>query len=278
MNSNTPLISVIIPVYNGEKTLKRALDSLFAQDYPNFEAIAINDGSKDGSLSILSGLKEQHKNLIVIDQPNGGVSKARNAGLDAAQGEYIAFLDADDEMPSGYLSKMMNGIGDADFAFSGFKNIKNGKESIGSNPDGEAFPAKDFIRYLFDPARFGLQGYVWNKLFRRSVIDEHRVRYDERYAYSEDLVFIFEYCRYAKKVVPVKDNLYLYHLNDASTVARVASNPKAMTFIDSCKYLLRARRSAEAGDVFFYQPFDTSHFIILTPRKAGVSRSFIRQP
>lgn len=238
MNKKTPLISVIIPVYNAEKTLKRALDSLFVQNYPNIEIIAINDGSKDGSLEILNQLKPKHKNLVVINQPNGGASKARNAGLDSAKGEFVGFLDADDEMPSDYFSKMIKGIGDADLAFSGFQNVKNGKATVGSNPDGEPFPAKDYIRYLFDPSKYGIQGSVWDKLFRRKLIEEHHIRFNEQFAFFEDLVFVFEYCRHANNVAPVKDNLYLYYIHSESTLGSVATNPKATTFIDSCKYLL----------------------------------------
>ena len=238
MNSNTPLISVIVPIYNAENTLKRALGSLFAQDYPSIEIIAVNDGSKDDSLALLREFKKQHDNLIVIDQPNGGASKARNAGLDAAKGEFIGFLDADDEMPSDYFSKMIHEIGDADLAFSGFQNVKNGKATVGSNPEGEPFPAKDYIRYLFDPSKYGIQGSVWDKLFRRKLIEERHLRFNEQYAFFEDLVFVFEYCRVANKVAPVKDNLYSYYIHSESTLGSVATNSRATTFIDSCKYLL----------------------------------------
>ena len=91
-------LSMIIPVYNAEKYLAECLDSCLAQDLPqaDYEIICINDGSKDGSLSILRSFEARHSNITVIDQPNGGVSVARNTGIDAARGDYIWFIDSDD--------------------------------------------------------------------------------------------------------------------------------------------------------------------------------------
>ena len=91
-----PKISIIVPVYNVEKYLRRCLDSLLTQSLTEIEIIAINDGSTDSSLNILSNYREMDNRLKIIDQPNGGVSSARNAGIDAVKGDYIGFVDPDD--------------------------------------------------------------------------------------------------------------------------------------------------------------------------------------
>lgn len=101
-------LSMIIPVYNTEKYLAECLDSCLAQDFPydDYEIICVNDGSKDGSLDILRSYEARYPNIIVIDQPNGGVSAARNAGLDAARGDYIWFIDADDFIQESVLAEI----------------------------------------------------------------------------------------------------------------------------------------------------------------------------
>ena len=90
------LISIIVPVYNAERTLHRCVTSLVEQSYPNIEILLVNDGSKDASLEMCRGYEQQDSRIRVIDKPNGGVSSARNAGLDVARGEYIMFCDSDD--------------------------------------------------------------------------------------------------------------------------------------------------------------------------------------
>ena len=260
-----PLVSVIVPAYNAEKVLPRSLSSLFNQDYENIEIIVVNDGSKDGTLMYLKSLQAEHKNLVVIDQKNGGVSKARNSGIAVAQGEFIAFLDADDEMPKDFLRKMAEAIGDADMVFGGVKKVRDGKEWVESNPEGEAFAAKEMVRYLFDPPKYGSQSYVWNKLFRREVIEKFNIRFDERFAFCEDWIFVFEYCRHADKVVPIKDNLYLYRLSDCSAMGSIGANPKAMTLIDSFKYLLDESGypwSKEEKGLVAYMGFHNAYYFV----------------
>ena len=97
------LYSIIVPVYNAEKTLRRCIDSILAQTYPNFELILVDDGSKDSSATIIDEYAAKDSRIIPIHQPNGGVSSARNAGLDNAYGDYVVFIDADDYITPPYL-------------------------------------------------------------------------------------------------------------------------------------------------------------------------------
>ena len=101
------MISVIIPVYNTEVYLPRCLDSIINNDYRNLEIICINDGSTDNSLSVLREYEKEDERIIVIDVPNGGVSNARNIGLDMASGEFIAFVDSDDWVHRQYFSVLV---------------------------------------------------------------------------------------------------------------------------------------------------------------------------
>ena len=107
---NSPLISVIVPVYNSERSLEYSIKSLIEQTFDNIQIILVNDGSTDNSLELCRQLAEKDSRILVIDKKNGGVSSARNAGLDKSDGEYITFLDADDYACPTMLEHMYNEI------------------------------------------------------------------------------------------------------------------------------------------------------------------------
>lgn len=117
-------ISIIIPVYNSEKHIKKCVDSILNQDFPkeNIEIVAVNDGSKDGSLKILNEYKEKYPNIFkIIDQKNGGVAKARYSGVQAATGELLTFIDNDDFLDKDFLKTLYNELGDGDMIISGYR-------------------------------------------------------------------------------------------------------------------------------------------------------------
>ncbi len=127
----SPTISVIVPVYNAEKTLRRCVDSILAQTFEDFELILINDGSKDQSGDICDEYAAKDSRVKTIHKTNGGVSSARNAGLRIAQGEYIAFIDSDDYIDNDYLLGFKHY--DADLIISGAKLISINNNWGGSN-------------------------------------------------------------------------------------------------------------------------------------------------
>ena len=189
-----PLISVIIPAYNARQTLERACDSVLNQAYSNLELIVIDDGSKDDTGLILDALAEKTKAIHAIHQENGGVCRARNTGIAAAKGEYIFFLDADDELVPGCLEKLQN------IAESTGCGIVAGP-CIDIRPDGERTPnryaisaeteiwtGKEGVRQslLDNPATYS----VWGKLYRRDAIGD--IRFVEGKRIHEDSFFLFE--------------------------------------------------------------------------------------
>ena len=113
-----PKISVVIPVYNVEPFVGKCLSTLVHQTFQDFEIIAVNDGSKDGSLAILREFERNYANIIVIDQPNAGMSMARNRGMEAARGEYLCFVDSDDYVSPYFLEELHRAVteNDADIA------------------------------------------------------------------------------------------------------------------------------------------------------------------
>ena len=184
-----PLISVIIPVYNMEQYLARCLDSVTNNTYRNLEIICIDDGSKDRSLKILQDYEKRDGRIVVITKENGGVSSARNAGLDRMTGEYVSFIDPDDFVHPQYFElllgvQMQRGT---DIVACGYLRIEEDEpipEMISVSVDG-----KD-IGYLTCQQFFqnkDLRAYCWGRLFRGSRLKN--LRFHENIRYAEDAVF-----------------------------------------------------------------------------------------
>ena len=207
--SKSPLVSVIVPVYNGEKYLANCLDSILGQDFRDIEVLCIDDGSTDGSAEILRAYAERDGRVRIITQKNQGVSKARNSGLDAATGEWIAFVDNDDEVMPGIWTTLLAKAGDEDF-------ICFSADEIGVQDDQE-FPIESgyfHIKFtgsheLADDDLFKLSMTVWDKLFRRSKIEECTLRFPEGMRF-EDNVFVLNFAGIYRKALFVPQKLYRY--------------------------------------------------------------------
>lgn len=166
MNQNK--VSIVLPVYNAEEYLCRCINSVLEQDYQNIELIALNDGSKDQSLSILNSYKRKFPDkLVVIDQENMGVSMTRNKGIQMATGEYLMFIDNDDYFDDGYISKYVNEIesGDYDMVLGGYKR----PDTNGNLVEEVLLQNKEFNKFKVVAA--------WAKIFRTSFIKENNIHF-----------------------------------------------------------------------------------------------------
>ena len=219
MNSNvrkneSKKISVIVPCFNVGRLIQPLFDSIKKQDYENFEVIFVNDGSIDDTLDVLkqfcSGeVSSAHRKYRLIEKENGGVSSARNAGLNAAEGDFIFFVDSDDSLMPQSLSKLAKLMNKGtDVAVGTFYNF-----------DGEvcSFPhiadPDNFLRATF--TKGGLT--LWNKMFRRSIIEENHLRFDTSIKVCEDHLFTAQYFLCATGSIAVTDYMvYLYQLNPFS--------------------------------------------------------------
>lgn len=184
-----PKISVIVPVYNTEKYLHSCIDSIIAQTFTDFELLLIDDGSKDNSGKICDEYVARDPRIRVFHKENGGVSSARNLGLDNAKGEWISFVDADDRIKSDYLCSMM-GVSDADLIMSSFEIINHIEEWDNCVKD---------TRFVRNELKFFIERFVetatlcspWCKLFRKNLIGD--LRFDNNVSFSEDTIFVFKY-------------------------------------------------------------------------------------
>ena len=212
-----PLISVIMPVYNAEKYLAAALDSLLAQDYHNFEALLIDDGAVDTSPVILADYARRDPRIHVTRVKNGGQAQARAVGLKQARGQYITFMDSDDMALPAWLSTMVKTIGDADLAVVNFYTYLGPTKSRFCKP----FAAKTFSARGDECYRLWLEdkdmrGYLWNKLFRAALFTPALPVAD--FNLMEDAYLIGQLLPRITQINFADKPLYCYRLNPASTV------------------------------------------------------------
>lgn len=212
-------ISVIIPVYNARDMVARAVGSVCMQDFDSYEIILVDDGSTDGSGKTCEELASEHECIRVIHKQNGGVSSARNAGLDAAHGEYVMFLDADDAIRDGSLSMMY--ARDCDLVLGGFEKLKRGNVTESHRPREERtyFGDSDLCTF-FDRNISRKHCSLFNsscfKLYRRSLIREHGIRFDESLHYGEDKIFVMTFLCHVQKVRTIPSVTYSYILQEGS--------------------------------------------------------------
>ncbi len=221
-----PLVSIIVPVYNTQKYLARCLDSLLAQDYENLELILIDDGSTDGSETLLDEYQEKDARVRVIHQENAGVSLSRNRAIEAARGEYIRFVDSDDWLPENATSLLVSAAEEAgcDMVIADFYRVSGTRMSQkGDIDEDQVMDRVEFASHMIEnPADF-YYGVLWNKMFRRSIIMEHGIRMDAELSWCEDFLFNLEYIRYAETFRAIQEPVYYYLKRKNSLVSQSMS-------------------------------------------------------
>ncbi len=212
-------VSIIVPVYNCENSIERCLRSILTQTYQDIEVIAIDDGSKDNSGKICDKLAKEDDRLIVVHQENSGVSKTRNNALKLATGNYIQFVDSDDYLAD-YATKSLvdaankNG---ADLVIADFyRVIKNRISTKGKIKSKKVFSLQEYANHMIkDPADF-YYGVLWNKLYKRSIIDKYHLTMLEDINWCEDFLFNLEYVKYCKVFFAIQIPIYYYFKNENS--------------------------------------------------------------
>lgn len=207
--------SIIIPVYNAERYLEKCLASVDSQTFSDYEVILVDDGSTDQSLSICKRYEQNNKKFRVIHQSNSGPSVARNVGLDAAEGEWICFVDSDDCIEADYLHAILEAVHqyDADIVFIGHNKVfPNGKKEVFL--PREVSDTK--IKTVLDLSECDMFGYTWVKAFRTEAIKD--LRFDPALNLFEDEVFICHAVSKIGKIGVVRKPIYNYSIGDGSSL------------------------------------------------------------
>lgn len=214
-----PKISVIVPVYNSEKYLHRCIDSILAQTFTDFELLLVDDGSKDKSGVICDDYVTTDPRVRVFHKPNGGVSSARNLGLDNARGEWICFVDADDWLTQDAYETIIC-------------NIKSYKTEIVGFGFWSVFKAQTYpVEYpsiengkIYFMREMLLHGWtvVWNTFFRKDFLNYYKIRFTESISIGEDLELLFRAYLHANEIVVIDKLLYYYNrMNENSALHRM---------------------------------------------------------
>lgn len=238
LSKGTYEVSIIIPVYNVNSTLKRCMDTVLEQNFESYEIILVDDGSDDGSSSLCDDYL-CIQNVKVIHKVNGGLGSARNAGLEASTGKYICFVDSDDYISRDYLSVLYNAIllNDSDLVISGYmlKQNRNFTEYAPKKIAG-FYSGDEYLRFLLEFAKGNAFLYfAWNKLYKRSLIVNHNLRYLDRHC-AEDMMFNSQYFSVAESVNIVNDIIYFYTIENMNSL----SNKRRTGFWNDMKLVMKS--------------------------------------
>ncbi len=215
-------ISVIIPIYNGEKFLSRAVDSVVCQMNGEIELILVNDGSTDGSGAICDEYAKKHNGIKVIHRENGGLSAARNSGIKAADGVYLSFLDCDDYVEQDTYEKILPRLKSfkpdcLDFGFKyigvagdiSYNHHKIKKEMLLGRESIESVILPPLLNLYKDDEHF-IFNFAWNKLYRKDIVEKNNIYFKESRGTWEDRPFVIEYLNYCKTYYSIRKHLYNY--------------------------------------------------------------------
>lgn len=237
---NTPLISVIIPIYNVEKYLNECVDSVLQQTYSKLEIILVNDGSPDNCGPICEDYAKQDTRIVVMHKENGGLSDARNAGLDICKGEYISFIDSDDFVHPQFIEILYQNLleHDADISFCDYVRFKK-NDKLNTNYENplqiKIFEGNQMITNLYDSNWYPKNVVVWNKVYKKEVFKG--IRYAKGFNHEDELIFTDLYSKDFKVVYTSKKLLY-YRIREES----IMSNIYSLTNLQSKKELYSKRK------------------------------------
>ena len=240
---NQPLVSIILPVYNAQNHLARCVGSICAQTYQNIEIIILNDGSKDQSLPVCEEFRQKDPRILLVDKANSGVSDTRNLGLKLASGKYVEFVDSDDYLDPDFTERLVAAAeeNEADFVIAPYKMVipagaskpeqvldkiqdELGVMSVARPPEVREYgflPAgvydKDtFALRLMDKPASYFYSVLWNKLYRRDILNGNDIQFVSEMRWAEDLVFNLRYIQYAERFVAIDKPGYYYVQNPQS--------------------------------------------------------------
>ena len=216
-----PTVSIIVPVYNAESTLPRCVDSILTQQYTDFELLLVDDGSTDSSGSLCDGYAAQDARVRAFHQENAGVSSARNLALDRARGTYLQFLDSDDWITADATRSLVRAAEAhrCDLVIADFYRVVGERLSRKGDIDEDAvLTREEYAAHMMEnPADF-YYGVLWNKLYRREIVEKHRLRMDPEISWCEDFMFNLEYMRHIETICVLRTPIYYYVKRKGSLV------------------------------------------------------------
>lgn len=240
------MISIIVPVFNAEQTIKRCIESVLKQKYTEYELILINDGSADQSAQICK--RYINDKVHLYNKINGGVSSARNLGIHKSNGEFITFLDADDYVEENWLSDYIENYNGEDILY---------QNAIWHKTDGSLFYRKvahvenistlEYIKMLYTKNTLN---FVWAALFKSNIIKNNNIYFNESLKYSEDCDFALRYCKYISSIKILSCQNYHYILPSTVRSYFLPSLEKVKAIYQVCKDGIELSRDIPEKSIF----------------------------
>ena len=217
MSEKEVLVSIIIPAYNAESTIIRAIESVADVPSLNYEIIVVDDGSTDGTTDVINTYSQNHASTIrLIQQKNLGVAAARNRALQEAKGTYLMFVDADDKVNKDCLSSNIHAIesNNADMIILGYYLLTSNNTCMMQYHGTIETPGEAQLLCITDSS---VNGYLWNKIFRLDLVKNNNLEFDESLHMGEDLLFVEQYLNCCNKVAVLQDTLYYYYYSNGNS-------------------------------------------------------------
>lgn len=216
-----PIVSIVMPVFNAEKTLERAVKSFQAQTLADWELIAVNDGSTDRSLDVLNGLAANDERIVVVDKPNGGVASARQVGIDRVSGKYSIHADSDDWVEPDMLERMVAKAEatDADLVIADYFIDIDRQEPRVVKQKPDSLEGKDVLYAIYDKKLFGA---LWHKLLRTTVYDDASAKFIPGIDFCEDVLLLTQIlAKLDLKITYLPEAFYHYVMTDSSLTRNI---------------------------------------------------------
>ena len=236
-----PRISIVVPVYNVERYLSYCLDTLRGQTLEDIEIICVNDGSTDRSAAIAQAHAKLDDRVRVVDKPNGGLSSARNAGIEASQGTYVMFVDSDDYLAENACETVLEAFEESNVDIVTFGAYCVPKKASNDWLDRVLSPRDKIYRGFDEDLLFGESSrpFAWRTAVRKDFLDANRIRFDENVPFGEDQVFHFDIYPLAQATALISDKLYYYRLSRKDSLMSTFANsskwrvPKHIEIVDA---------------------------------------------
>lgn len=266
------LLSIIIPVFNGESKIGRCLDSLLLLKEQDIEFIIVNDGSIDNTLNICEDYARKEGRIRLINQENAGVSKARNTGIEVATGEFIAFADADDELTESY-DEIIDALKNTDSDFFAFEHYVLNRKETNRIKRVLLKPGKNEKRSLYNNFLTGTSCCVWNNIYRTEIIQKHKISFPSEMSMGEDCVFNARYLRHCENAYYIPKVGYKYYEDNTGSASNKGKISYLKDFVKIYDNYLQIYNSHDNLEFSFYSAYYIDKvYLILRENRTKMTR------
>lgn len=273
-NSSETILSIIVPVYNGEKSIEKCIRSIQNQVIKNIEIIIVNDGSTDGTYKILESLKEKDKRIRIIDKKNGGVSSARNEGIKASNSKYIGFVDSDDFINENMYEHLIDiaNKNNSEVVLCRYKEIYNDYEKnekiLPIYSESKRLKEEILLKILGNASekdlseKNAIMGSVWRMIFRKDLIYKNNILFNECIDYGEDKLFCIQTLSKSEQINITNDILYNVKINKNSLSRRYIYkfDEKVDNLMFECKKIIKETKFKYYDDEYIEKIFTLMDF------------------